>query len=218
LIRLTGNAPGVHLPGPSGRETTAMMANEMMKGAFLLEVGRRIKEHRLDRRFTLQELADRAQVSKGLVSQIENGRTIPSLPVLFNIISSLELEVADFFQDLTVQEPDVIVQRKEDYRAIKKEEVEGFSYLRILTRSLPASTADFVLLELEPGAYREPVRTEALEYKYVLRGEVEYLINGAVYHLREGDSICFDGRLPHVPRNETDQPALMLLVYFFGQK
>jgi transcriptional regulator with XRE-family HTH domain len=195
-----------------------MIGNETTKGAFLLEVGRRVREHRLDKRLTLQELADRADVSKGLVSQIENGRTIPSLPVLFNLIRSLELGISDFFQDLSIEEPAVVVQRKGDYRPIKKEEVEGFSYWRILTKSFPASMVDFVLLELTPGAHRDEVRTDAFEYKYVLSGEVEYLINGVTYHLEEGDSICFDGRLPHVPRNEAAHPARMLLVYFFTQK
>ena len=189
-----------------------------MRGASLLEVSRRIKEHRIEKRLTLQELADRSDVSKGLISQIENGRTIPSLPVLFSIIQSLEMEISDFFEDLSILEPTIIVQKKEEYEPFKKEDTQGFLYERILTRNLPASTIDIVVLNLMPDSHREPVTTEAFEYKYILSGEVEYLINGDTFHLKEGDSLFFDGRLSHVPNNKTDKPCVMLIVYFFNQK
>nr|WP_227256257.1 helix-turn-helix transcriptional regulator [Pedobacter sp. MR2016-19] len=49
---------------------------------------------------TVQELADKAEVSKGLISQIENSRTIPSLMVLMDIIKSLEIDLNSFFKDI----------------------------------------------------------------------------------------------------------------------
>lgn len=189
-----------------------------MKGAFLLEISRRIKVHRLENRFTIQNLADRSNVSKGLISQIENGRSIPSLPVLFSIIQSLDMEVSDFFEGISLLEPTIIVQRKEDYSAFKKEEIKGFNYQRIITKNLPASTIDFVLLELSPDANRDKVTTDAFEFKYILKGEVDYLINGDIYHLNEGDSLFFDGRFPHVPKNPNKEPCLMLIAYFFNQE
>lgn len=189
-----------------------------MEGSFLLEVSKRIKQHRIEKRFTLQELADRSGVSKGLISQIENGRSIPSLPVLFSIIQSLSIEVSEFFKDLNLLTPAIFVQRKADYERFEKEDAKGFSYQRMMIRNIPASTLDFVLLELAPDAYREEVSTEAFEYKYILKGEVEYLINGETLTLTEGDSLFFDGRLPHVPKNKSNQPCTMLIVYFFDQK
>ena len=189
-----------------------------MKGTFLLEVSKRIKIHRLNKRLTVQELAEGAGVTKGLISQIENGRSIPSLPVLFGIIQALGIAMSDFFKDLNLQEPNILVQRKEDYEAFSKEDAQGFSYERIFVKNLPASTVDFVLLHLEPGAQREEVSTEAFEYKYILDGKVDYHINGAVYSLKAGDSLFFDGRLSHVPRNTGRKTCTMLIVYFFDQK
>lgn len=189
-----------------------------MEGAFLLEVSRRIKEKRIDKKLTLQELADKSSVSKGLISQIENGRSIPSLPVMFSIIQSLEMEVGDFFKDLNLIESTVIVQKKADYETFEKENTIGFSYQRILSKSLQATTIDFVLLELSPNSHREEVYTEAFEFKYILRGKVDYLINGELYSLEAGDSLFFDGRLAHVPKNNYKESCLMLIVYFFNQK
>ncbi|MBX9449041.1 MAG: helix-turn-helix domain-containing protein [Taibaiella sp.] len=88
-----------------------------MEGAFLLEISKRIKNKRIEKRLTLQELADKSGVSKGLISQIENGRSIPSLPVMFSIIQSLEIAVSEFFKDLNLIEPTIIVQSGTDYEA-----------------------------------------------------------------------------------------------------
>lgn len=189
-----------------------------MEGAFLLEVSRRIKEFRLEKRLTVQELANRSEVSKGLISQIENGRSIPSLPVLFDIIQSLEISISNFFDGLNMATPNIIVQRKKDYESFTKEDAKGFLYRRILVKNMPASTVDFVILELNKNSKREEVSTEAFEYKYIIQGECEYLINGDKYQLKEGDSLFFDGRLLHVPRNTGPEKCIMLIVYFFNQK
>ncbi|WP_255157864.1 helix-turn-helix transcriptional regulator [Siphonobacter sp. BAB-5385] len=162
----------------------------IMEGAFLVEVSRRIKERRTSQRLTVQELADRAGVSKGLISQIENGRSIPSLPVLFQIIQSLNSEVGDFFENLKLSEPVVLVQKKDSFEAFEKEDAHGFQYQRILTRSMAASTVDVVLLELAPHSQREEVRTEAFELKYILKGQVDYLINGQSYPWKR-EMLCF---------------------------
>lgn len=189
-----------------------------MEGAFLLEVSKRIKVNRLENRMTVQELAEKSGVTKGLISQIENGRSIPSLPVLFAIIQSLGLAVSEFFKDLNLQVPNILVQRKNEYASFSKEDAKGFAYERIFIKSLPASTVDFVILHLEPGAHREEVSTDAYEYKYILTGSVDYHINGSVYPLNAGDSLFFDGRIMHVPRNTGKKVCSMLIVYFFNQK
>ena len=189
-----------------------------MEGVFLLEVSRRIKEYRIEKRLTLQELAERSNVSKGLISQIENGRSIPSLPVLFGIIQSLEIAVSSFFEGLNLEASPVIVQRKKDYESFTKEDAKGFLYKRIFSKSVPASTVDFVLLELNKNSKREEVCTEAFEFKYLIQGQCEYLINDEKYLLHEGDSLFFDGRLPHLPKNTGTEKCIMLIVYFFNQK
>ena len=61
-----------------------------MNEELLLLLGDKIKTKRTLKNITLEQLATKAGVSKGLISQIENNRTVPSLPVLFNIIHSLD--------------------------------------------------------------------------------------------------------------------------------
>ena len=190
-----------------------------MEDDILIQISNRIKERRREKNITVQELATRANVSKGLISQIENSRTIPSLIVLIDIIKSLDIDLNVFFKDMRHYGANLepIIKRKAGYEHFEKEDAVGFHYQRIFTRSIKNSTVDIVILELAPGSHRDLVQTEAYEYKYILSGEIEYQFNDKSYLLNQGDSMLFDGRVPHTPKNNGDKPASMLVVYFFGE-
>jgi len=188
-----------------------------MKEDTLVQISNKIKEKRREQNITVQELADRAKVSKGLISQIENSRTIPSLIVLIDIIKALNIDLNAFFKDFrNNDDPQMVVVRKaSDYEPFEKEDAEGFLYQRIFTQSVNKGTVDIVMLELEPNARRPMVETEAFEYKYIISGDVSYNINNNIYELSAGDSLLFDGRIPHTPTNSGKNKAVMLVVYFF---
>lgn len=189
-----------------------------MNEELLLLLGDKIKTKRTQKNITLEQLAKKAGVSKGLISQIENNRTVPSLPVLFNIIHSLEENLRSFFEDMqdSFSKNHLLVVRKGQERLFTKEPVRGFSYKRILTRSIATQATDVVLLELKRKAgRRQMIRTDAFECKYVLKGSVEYHIEKETIRLNEGDTLFFDGRAPHRLRNIGDGVATLLVFYFF---
>lgn len=191
-----------------------------MEEDILIQISNRIKERRREKNITVQELAVRANVSKGLISQIENSRTIPSLIVLIDIIKALEIDLNEFFKDMRSKSDHlpILVKRKHEYDHFEKEHADGFHYQRIFTQSITQSTVDIVILELEPDATRPLVETEAFEYKYILSGQVAYQFNDDIITLNQGDSMLFDGRIPHTPKNMGDTTASMLVVYFFEEK
>ncbi|MBV8390432.1 MAG: helix-turn-helix domain-containing protein [Mucilaginibacter sp.] len=191
-----------------------------MEDDILIQISNRIKERRRDQNITVQELANQANVSKGLISQIENSRTIPSLMVLIDIIKALNIDLNEFFKDIKTKSnaSPILVKRKGDYEHFEKEHAIGFSYKRIFTRFIDHSTVDIVILELEPNSSRPLVETDAFEYKYIISGQVEYLINGDKILLGPGDSLLFDGRIPHTPVNLGSDTASMLVIYFFEEK
>ncbi|MBD3750047.1 MAG: helix-turn-helix transcriptional regulator [Sphingobacteriales bacterium] len=188
-----------------------------MQDDIILKIGDEIKIRRKEKGITVQELADRSNVSKGLISQIENGRTMPSLLVLIEIIKSLDTDLNVFFKEIKLKnELDaVIIKRREDYEKFEKEDTIGFDYQRIFTKSFNKNTIDIVLLELSPKASRPMVITEAFEFKYIIKGKVDYQIENNNYFLQEGDAMLFDGRLLHTPTNNYDESCLMLIIYFF---
>ncbi|WPP50845.1 helix-turn-helix domain-containing protein [Catalinimonas niigatensis] len=190
-----------------------------MEDHILLQVSQKIREERKRIGVTVQELADAAGVSKGLISQIENNRTIPSLPVLFKIIKALKLDLNDFFNGIDQMniEPKVIVKRESQYKSFEKEPEEGFTYRRVLTTNIKDQAVDIVLLEVKAGAGRtQTVKTDAHEYKYFLKGSIEYTIGKKKYTLYAGDSLFFDGRIGHKLSNHGQEDALMLVYYFFS--
>lgn len=196
-----------------------MNINCAMQEDMIIQISNKIKDIRKQKNITLQELADKVNVSKGLISQIENNRTVPSLPVLMNIIMSLNLDMNKFFKDINPNlkpTQKVIIKKQGDYKLIEKEAAKGFVYRRIMTRNIQGGPIDIVLLELKKGAHRsQMVKTEAFEFKYVIKGKVEYLIEEKKHILQEGDSLFFDGRLGHKPANIGNNDALILVIYFF---
>lgn len=189
-----------------------------MQEDILIQISNKIKGARKSKNATVQQLATKAHVSKGLISQVENNRTIPSLPVLLAIIRALNLDLNDFFKDIMpmAKAPKVIIKKPQDYQKFEKEKTRGFVYKRILANDIKNLPVDIVLLELKRGAKRQTlVKTEAYEYKYIIKGSVQYLIDGKKYILKEGDSLFFDGRLGHTLSNAGKSEVQMLVVYFF---
>ncbi|MDR6196476.1 XRE family transcriptional regulator [Siphonobacter sp. SORGH_AS_0500] len=187
----------------------------------LIQISSQLKDKRKGQGITLQELANRAEVSKALISQIENNRTIPSLLVLINLIRSLGLDLNIFFDEIAKNSANgkLVVRRKEEYQSFYKEDNNSFVYNRILTKNISGLTLDLVLLYLLPNAKRENMTTtEAFEFKYIIKGEVEYIVGEETHQLKEGDSLFFDGRVPHRSRNIRNEAAQVLVVYFFGEK
>ena len=90
-----------------------------------MEIGSKIKELRILYGLTQQELADRLELSKGFISQLERNLTSPSVGTLLDIIQCLGTTPAEFFAD---DEPEQIVFKKEDYfttKGSKEVEVEN---------------------------------------------------------------------------------------------
>lgn len=191
-----------------------------MQDDVLIQVSSNIREIRKKKNITIQKLADKANVSKGLISQIENNRTVPSLPVFLNIVKSLEIDMTEFFKDIpSGKTKKVLVKRASDYQPFEKEPAKGFHYKRILTSTVNGHPVDIILLHLEKGAKRNHiVKTDALEYKYIISGKTEYFVDNKTYILEEGDSIYFDGRIGHKPANIGETDALILVIYFFNIK
>lgn len=191
-----------------------------MEQEVIVQISNKLKSIRKEKNLTLQDIADRAGVTKGLISQIENSRTIPSLLVLIQIVKALEVGLDDFFYDLSFygKEGKILIQRKADYQKFEKEPASGYEYSRIFTKKVNQCTIDIVLLEIQPGSVRDFVQTDAFEYKYIISGSVRYVFRDQEIELNEGDSMLFDGMLEHNPINAGQTTVKMLVVYFFENK
>ena len=191
-----------------------------MQEDILFQISNKLKEIRKNKGVTLQEIANEAGVTKSLVSQIENSRTIPSLPVMLGLIQALDIDLNAFFRDIISKAPgdNVLIRRQEDYQPFTKENAKGFFYQRIFSKQFKDNHIDVVLLRLEKGAKRPMVRTNAYEFKYVLQGSVEYTVGKNKYILNKGDSMFFDANELHNPKCIDGDEVLLLVIYFFNEE
>ncbi len=178
-------------------------------------IAKKIKEIRLDQGITLYDLSQRTVLSKGLLSKIENGRTIPSLPVFLNLAKALNTNPKDFFEEtLFAGGKNYLHIKKSAYAKFTKEDRQGFDYQFILSQLLPSSTMQAFLLTIKPKAARQVTTTNGFEFKYIVHGKCEYHIGDDVILLEEGDSIYFDASQPHQPVNNSKGNVVMLILYF----
>jgi transcriptional regulator with XRE-family HTH domain len=192
----------------------SMIDNEVVN-----RIAQKIRMTRLEKNMTIQQLATRTNVSKGLLSKIENSRTVPSLPVFITLVQSLDISLKEFFQDMVlINGKGYLLVKKANYAQMDREARPGFNYQYILSQTLTTCTMEAVILHLEPGAKGRPSTTDGYEFKYIISGNCEYHINNAVLNLEEGDSIYFDASVPHLPVNNSGMKVTMLVIYFILSK
>ena len=186
----------------------------------LIGIGSRIKSIRKENKLTISEVANRAGVSNGLISKIENGRTIPSLPVLLELISALGVQISDFFVGVEHKIAGKFIHIPKSKQSVIEKEIDskGFSYQRIFSKSLDTIGFEAVILTIEPGSKREKVITDAWEFKFIISGSVTYLIDNETVELSAGDSLYFNGNYPHVPENHGTENCVMLVLYFYSEQ
>lgn len=190
-----------------------------MSNDIILQISNRIKEKRKEKKITLEALAKEVGVTKGLISQIENSRTVPSLTVLLSIIKSLHVDLNDFFDKLVTDatnEPLVI--KANQHQRIEKEYTKGTYYNRITSFKINDKLVDVVLYRQEKNARKGFVSTEAHEFDYMIKGKMQYTIDNKKYILEAGDSFYYDARKLHHTKCLSDEPYEMLVVYFFDER
>jgi transcriptional regulator with XRE-family HTH domain len=166
--------------------------------------------------FSLRDLAEHCGVSATMLSQVERGDTSPTLAVAAKIAAGLELTLS---QLLRLDEGEhVSISRAGHRRRCER----GGHRFEELTAPLPGQRVDVSLHDLEPGAAtggpEDPPIHEpgSRETAVVLAGDLALFVDGARHELREGDSITFDGDLPHHFENDAEKPTRFLAVIAAG--
>ena len=191
----------------------------MINNEVVGRIAQKIRSTRLEKNLTIQQLATRVSVSKGLLSKIENSRTVPSLPIFISIIQALEISLKDFFRDVVlVNGKDFLHVKRSDYTPLEREGRTGFNYHYILSQNITTCAMEVVLLTLDPGAKGRPTTTDGYEFKFIISGNCEYHLHNEVIQLEEGDSIFFDASVPHLPMNKSRRKVVMLVIYFLMPK
>ena len=181
----------------------------------LISLGCRIRELRKKHGMTLQTLAEKTNLTAGLLSKIENFRTIPSLPVLLDIARALETDLSDLFEGFVFSEKkNWVLVKKSEQREIEREANHGLQYRMIFETPLNGVNLQVMFVSDGKGHGRVPVSTEADELIYILSGKLPYRVGADRISLEEGDLLFFDGSLPHGPEHKAKEHFSLLAFYF----
>lgn len=173
------------------------------------EVGTRIKRVRDQKGMTLRDVARRAGVSPTLISDIERGKTSPTIKSLAKISSALDETIVTFIQE----SPATSVTHTDRDNQVSMISSRGDIEMTTLSGGISGSRIDVVRVSYGPRYERKrPLVHEGEKCAYVLKGAIEVEIDDKRYTVRAGETIHFDGRLPHRVRNPRRSVAEVIWV------
>lgn len=170
-------------------------------------LGDRLRDLRSARGLTLRQLADATGLSAGMLSQLENGRTEPSIETLRRLAKVFDSDLADLFREPDA--PEVHLSRPGE-RLMMQAPAGLITYER-----LSSGRGNFEMLRgvLRPGdvSAAEPRGHPSTECVYVIEGAIVATVAGVDHQVELSEAITFDSRLPHRFRNDGDVDAVILL-------
>lgn len=198
------------------------------------QVGAALRAARLRHQLSLRQLAADIGVSASLLSQVETGKTQPSVSTLYALVNRLGMSVDDIFgvnrpgrAEVTAPRrpsgrraaaaPAVhaadsdtwrgVVQGAAEHPLLEMENGVTWELLTVGDRAV----VDVILVTYRPGATSsvggQMTRHHGVEYAYMLHGELELRLDFDTRVLRPGDSLCFDSTRPHMFVNRGDSDA-----------
>ena len=169
-----------------------------------MEIGIKIREMRLKKQLTQEELADRCELTKGYISQIENDLTSPSIATLKDILQALGSSLSDFFSE---DEEEQVVFRKSDY--FEKEGDD--STITWLVPSSQKNEMEPIMLRLGAGASTEKdMPHEGEEFGYVLKGSFRLIVGKREYVAEEGESFYYRANKTHYIVNRAEGESVLI--------
>ena len=174
-----------------------------------MEIGAKIKRLRLQRGLTQEELANRCELSKGFISQVERDLTSPSIASLMDMLECLGTDLPAFFSEakdekLVFTEDDIYV--KADPEGLK-------GGIKWLVPSAQKNVMEPILVELGPGgATEEDDPHEGEEFGYVLAGAIKIMIGERVVRAKKDESFYFLPTGPHGIKNAGKTTARFLWI------
>lgn len=162
-----------------------------------MNIGEKIKEVRIRNGLTQQELADRCELSKGFISQVERDLTSPSIATLMDILESLGTNIKDFFNE---QIDEKIVFKKDDIFSNENKDLKNV--IHWIIPNSQKNRMEPIIIELSNGGsskVEDPHDGE--EFGYVLSGLINVYIGKQSYRVKKGEGFSFKPTMTHYITN-----------------
>jgi len=165
-------------------------------------IGHKIKELRLARGLTLQQVAAGAGCTAAYVSQIERAKASPSIATLKRIASALGVLIVDLFVEEVKDDP--VVMDRDQWMKVSLRRWRAD--IRQMVRSTVHKRMQPFYTVIQPGGGAlAPYSHEGEEFGLVLEGELTLKIGQETYLVKAGSSFYYSSLLPHAWINESQQ-------------
>lgn len=173
-----------------------------------MKIGAKIKELRVQKSLTQEELADRCELSKGFISQLERDLTSPSIATLVDILQCLGTNLEEFFSNTASEQ---VVFAKADY--FEKVDGELKNKIEWIIPNAQKNMMEPILLTLDPDGATYPDNPhEGEEFGYVLNGAINIHIGSKTYKAKKGESFYFIPNKKHFISAQGKAGAVILWV------
>jgi transcriptional regulator with XRE-family HTH domain len=178
-----------------------------------LQIGGRLRHARLLSGILMRELAVKVGCTESMVSKIESGRVVPSLPMLQRLVAALDRDLSSFFGS----DPNTpgIVQRAGERLIARIDPIRqgsGVSYERLVPFGAGNLLEGNIHVVESGGAKIDPITHQGETLGYVIEGQLELTIEDTAYQLGVGDSFFFKNHLTNSYRNAGSGVARVLWV------
>jgi transcriptional regulator with XRE-family HTH domain len=161
-----------------------------------LKIGEQLKRLRMINSLTQEELASRADLTKGYISQLENDATSPSIATLKVILDVFGVSMQEFFSE-TIDE-DVVYGRDARVKAADEEKIR----VELLVPGAQNRDMDPVLVTLEPGGEMdEQPFHDGEEFGFVLNGKIQIRLDDRLHTVRKDECFYFSSDKRHSVKN-----------------
>lgn len=173
-----------------------------------MNIGEKIKALRVKKNLTQEELADRCELTKGFISQLERDLTSPSIATLMDILEGLGTNLRDFFNEVTEEK---IVFHKDDAFETVNEDLKYT--LRWIIPNAQKNLMEPIFINLEAGGRtKEDYPHEGEEFGYVLQGTIFVHIGNEKHKVKKGESFYYKTNSDHSVSNAGKTDATFIWV------
>ncbi|MBC8590859.1 helix-turn-helix domain-containing protein [Wansuia hejianensis] len=173
-----------------------------------MNIGDKIRRLRIKNSLTQEELADRCELTKGFISQVERDLTSPSIATLVDILEGLGTNLKDFFNETTEEK---IVFTKEDAFETDNEELKYI--LKWIIPNAQKNQMEPILIELESGGNtKEDFPHEGEEFGYVINGSIYLHLGKEKHKVKKDECFYFKANSNHYISNAGKTKARVIWV------
>ena len=191
-----------------------MLSQTLSAGLESYRIGPKIRALRLQKNMGQAQLAEHTGLSPALLSKIERGQLLPTLPTLLRIAMVFGVGLAHFFLD-SEQRPAVSVTRKKERLRLPDQPGEEARCYLFESLNFPATDRKMAAYYAEfPSSSQpsEPHRHAGVEFIFVIKGRLSVNLAGEDTSLADGDAMQFDSGSPHSYRRQGQSPASAIIV------